>query len=692
MQASSHFRNEADFPAAYKPHGTCALPKGARLREYEIVDVLGEGGFSIVYLARDVQLNRTIAIKEFAPTAFSSREASFEVKVRSERHRDTFEAGLRGFINEGRLLAEFSHPALVKVLSFWEENGTAYMSMPYYSGKTLRAVLGTHGSRYDEKWLRSVFSPILDALEMLHRQGVFHRDIAPDNILIQDDGNPVLLDLGSARRILGKLQHALTVVIKPGYAPIEQYVDDPQIQQGPWTDIYAIGAVLYFAVTGTAPTASVSRMLKDTLPSLAETARSGFSPSFLGAIDRALALQATDRPQSIGELRTLLGITPDDYKPVPLSPSHDTDSASSTTLSDADSATIVLSPQKLADMVAQLKAHQTDSTALLELAQPDDANTETSTEASGTGAPSYDPPDPFAIKTDSGGDAAANAFPEMNDLLSGRLREHARIGAPSSVPLQKTAKAAPSPVQRADNKKPRKSFVPMMASLVVAALVAGWYWWMVAESITPSSPTVTTTSQVEPEPLPIATQPDANQSEQQQAPDPVESSSPTPAPIITVAATGSSIGLATPDATQPTSEPAPVHTDTPPAPPPESVTALVAPPAAPPPKPVALSEPAINPGSQVAVNKPEKPQKPAQASEKTGLLSISSWPWSEIWINGKKRGVNPPLREIRLEQGEYSIELRNPGFPPVDKSVVIIADQKTTVEHHFTPPVPVKEN
>ncbi len=688
MQASSHLRDETGLSTAYKPHGTCALPKGARLREYEVVDVLGEGGFSIVYLARDVQLNRTIAIKEFAPAAFSSREASFEVKVRSERHRDTFEAGLRGFINEGRLLAEFSHPALVKVLSFWEENGTAYMAMPYYSGKTLRAVLGTYGSRYGENWLRSVFAPILDALEMLHQQDVFHRDIAPDNILIQNDGSPVLLDLGSARRILGELQHALTVVIKPGYAPIEQYVDDPPTQQGPWTDIYAIGAVLYFAVTGTAPTASVSRMLKDTLPPLATTPRNGFSPSFLGAIDRALALQATDRPQSIGELRALLGITPDDYKPVALSPLHDTDSVSSVTSAGADSATIVLSPQKLADMAAQLKAHKTDTTAPLVMARADDASAGISVEVPGAEASSYDTPDPFAIKTNRDGDTTANAFPEMDDLLSGRLREHARLGAPSSVPSQTAATAHPSPARKADKKKRSLSLVPVLASIAAAALSAGWYWWMVAESDTPPSPTVTIASQVEPEPSPKTAPPDADQPAQQQAPDPVMPNSPPPAAIITVAATTSSIEPSAPD----TAPPAPVQATTSPVP---SSTPVSSPStsSATPPTPASPSEPAINPGNQIAVNKPDKPRPPAaQASEKMGLLSISSWPWSEIWINGKKRGVNPPLREIRLEQGEYSVELRNPGFPPVDKSIVIIANQKTTVEHHFTPPVPVKED
>lgn len=289
-----------------------ALVAGMRLREFEIIETLGEGGFSIVYGARDLQLMRDVAIKEYIPISLAGRVASTTVRIRSEHNRETFEAGLNGFINEARLLAQFKHPGLVEVLQFWEENGTAYMVMPRYTGKTLRSVLKEMGGRGDEPWLRGIVAPVLDVLELLHSRNVFHRDIAPDNILIKNDGTPVLLDLGSAREVVTGLQKAITVVVKPGYAPIEQYSSDFALPQGPWTDVYAVGALLHFALIGSPPPASISRIMKDSLQPLASAGLSGYSREFLTAVDRALALQPNDRPQSIAELRDLLRVTKDD--------------------------------------------------------------------------------------------------------------------------------------------------------------------------------------------------------------------------------------------------------------------------------------------------------------------------------------------------------------------------------------------
>ncbi|TDR47865.1 serine/threonine protein kinase [Tahibacter aquaticus] len=289
-----------------------ALVAGMRLREFEIVETLGEGGFSIVYGARDLQLMREVAIKEYIPISLAGRVATTTVRIRSEHNRETFEAGLVGFINEARLLAQFKHPGLVEVLQFWEENGTAYMVMPRYTGKTLRSVLKEMGGRGDEPWLRGIVAPVLDVLELLHSRNVFHRDIAPDNILIKNDGTPVLLDLGSAREVVTGLQKAITVVVKPGYAPIEQYSSDFALPQGPWTDVYAVGALLHFALIGSPPPASISRIMKDNLQPLAAAGLSGYSREFLTAVDKALMLQPGDRPQSIGELRELLRVTEND--------------------------------------------------------------------------------------------------------------------------------------------------------------------------------------------------------------------------------------------------------------------------------------------------------------------------------------------------------------------------------------------
>jgi serine/threonine protein kinase len=189
-----------------------ALPIGWRLHEFEIESTLGDGGFGIVYLARDLQLKRQVAIKELMPNALASRRPGMSVAVKADRFRAAFEAGQRIFINEAQLLAQFDHPALVKVYRFWEENGTAYMVMPYYRGKTLSQWLKSQSEGPSEEALLPLIRSLLEALERLHSQSVFHRDIAPDNVLLLETGRPLLLDFGSARRIIGDMTQALTVL------------------------------------------------------------------------------------------------------------------------------------------------------------------------------------------------------------------------------------------------------------------------------------------------------------------------------------------------------------------------------------------------------------------------------------------------------------------------------------------------
>jgi len=236
--------------AADRLPGGHTLPLGTRLRDYEITGLVGEGGFGIVYLAWDHSLQRRVAIKEYMPASMATRvSGSSAIVVKSERHLDTFRAGLKSFVNEARLLARFDHPSLVKVYRFWEENGTAYMAMPYYEGPTLKTALAALDGAPGEDELRAWLEPLLDALELMHSKQCFHRDIAPDNILLTA-GGPLLLDFGAARRVIGDMTHALTVVLKPGYAPIEQYGDVATMAQGAWTDLYALASVVYFAITG----------------------------------------------------------------------------------------------------------------------------------------------------------------------------------------------------------------------------------------------------------------------------------------------------------------------------------------------------------------------------------------------------------------------------------------------------------
>lgn len=291
--------------SAATAHGNVLAP-GFRLFEYEIQRVIGEGGFGIVYLARDSQLHRIVAIKEYMPSALASRQSDMSVAVKSERYAETFDAGLKSFINEARLLAQFDEAALLKVHRFWEANGTAYMVMPYYNGPTLKQWLDKQAAPPSEAWLRQMVAPLIDALEVLHGQNIFHRDIAPDNILLLDTGLPLLLDFGAARRIIGDLTQALTVVLKPGYAPMEQYAEVASMRQGPWTDVYALAATLYFAAAGRAPPPSVGRMMNDDLKAASKILAGRYSAQFLKAIDQGLALRPADRPQSMAQFRTLL--------------------------------------------------------------------------------------------------------------------------------------------------------------------------------------------------------------------------------------------------------------------------------------------------------------------------------------------------------------------------------------------------
>ena len=285
------------------------LPVGSTLGEFEITGRLGEGGFGIVYLAEDHSLGRRVALKEYMPSSLAQRVGGTQVSVKSERHRETFEAGLKSFVNEARLLAQFDHPSLVKVYRFWEANGTAYMVMPFYEGITLKDELKAMGAPPDETWLRELLEPLTEALAVIHAEQCYHRDIAPDNvILLKGSERPLLLDFGAARRVIGDMTQALTVILKPGYAPVEQYAEVPGMKQGPWTDVYALAAVVYYAITGKTPPTSVGRLMNDNYVPMVQAGAGRYSPAFLAAIDRALVVKPEQRTQTIDDLRRDLGM------------------------------------------------------------------------------------------------------------------------------------------------------------------------------------------------------------------------------------------------------------------------------------------------------------------------------------------------------------------------------------------------
>jgi serine/threonine protein kinase len=294
-----------------------ALPPDTRLGEFKILGVIGVGGFGIVYRALDLDLEREVAIKEYMPGQFAGRDATGAVTVQALTHAETFGIGLRSFVNEARLLARFDHPALVKVHRYWEANNTAYMAMPFYEGRTLGQTLRGLPVPPDQAWLMQVLDPVLDALDLLHTRQIYHRDISPDNIMLLSSGAPVLLDFGAARQVLSDRTQMLTAILKPNYAPIEQYADVPGLKQGPWTDLYALGAVVYACLTGRPPSPAATRGVMDDLQPLLGLGERlhqqhglTYSPAFLSTWQATLNIRPADRPQNVAELRAALAGQP----------------------------------------------------------------------------------------------------------------------------------------------------------------------------------------------------------------------------------------------------------------------------------------------------------------------------------------------------------------------------------------------
>ncbi len=288
-----------------------ALPPGTRLAEFEIRGLLGVGGFGLVYRAYDTSLQRTVAIKEYMPAALAARLGSTTVSVRSSSDQATYQSGLQSFIAEARLLAQFDHPSLVKVYRFFEANNTAYMVMPLYSGITLKEARSQMTAPPPEEWLRSVLWSVLQGLHVLHRSDTLHRDVSPDNIFLQDMGPPVLLDLGAARRAITDKSQKVTAVLKVNYAPIEQFAEAEDLKQGPWTDLYALAAVVYSCLRNDPPMPATVRVVRDSQPSVRSVVATvkehfglTYSDEFVRTIQHALAVQPADRPQSLAAFVT----------------------------------------------------------------------------------------------------------------------------------------------------------------------------------------------------------------------------------------------------------------------------------------------------------------------------------------------------------------------------------------------------
>jgi len=282
------------------------LPTGYQLQEYRILSVLGHGGFGITYLAQDTKLNLRVAIKEYFPTDLAVREESYSVQPKFQKYKKNFVWGLKGFLKEGQALATFQHPSIVRVLRYFEAHNTAYIVMEYEQGQSLSNAL-KNASTFTEAQIMTILPPLLSGLQAVHEKGFLHRDIKPGNIYLRDkDNTPVLLDFGAARYALGNLSRSITALVTPGYTPFEQYQTKGPL--GPWTDIYAVGAVLYRAISGQKPVEAPARINmvklndeKDPLEPITKIGRRKYSKHLLQGIDWALQISEKDRPQNVEE-------------------------------------------------------------------------------------------------------------------------------------------------------------------------------------------------------------------------------------------------------------------------------------------------------------------------------------------------------------------------------------------------------
>ena len=281
-----------------------ALPMGYRLQNFRVIGVLGVGGFGVTYLAEHATLGYKMAIKEYLPKEFALRDGA-TVHPKSEADRDDFEWGLTRFFDEARTLVRFEHRNLVRVRDYFEANHSAYIVMDYEDGEPLDRLLEDHGA-LSEAQLRCILLPIVEGLREVHATGFLHRDIKPSNIFVRRaDESPVLLDFGAARQALGRKSQSMMAVVSAGYSPPEQY--ESEGEQGPWSDIYALAALCYRAITGTAPVEAPLRLNRlaqrqpDPLPRLSDTAKEGYSITFLEAVVRGLEVVVAERPVNLEE-------------------------------------------------------------------------------------------------------------------------------------------------------------------------------------------------------------------------------------------------------------------------------------------------------------------------------------------------------------------------------------------------------
>ena len=280
------------------------LAAGTQLDEFVIERALRSGGFGVTYLAEDRSLGRRVAIKEYL--ALGGRRADGSVGPRSSSYEKDYWWGLKDFVEEARTLASLDHPSIVRVHRVIEARGTAYMVMEYVEGRNLEEALRAEGP-WPEARVRALLEELLPGMELAHGAGLVHRDIKPANVMLRADGTPVLIDFGAARYAAGVHSRSLTSVLTPGYAPHEQYHQTAG-KQGPWTDVYALGAVAYRALSGRKPVEAPARVesakRKQADPLAPVSPAFGVvSAGFAAAVTSALAVWPEDRPRDVSTWR-----------------------------------------------------------------------------------------------------------------------------------------------------------------------------------------------------------------------------------------------------------------------------------------------------------------------------------------------------------------------------------------------------
>lgn len=281
------------------------LAAGQQVDNYVIERQLGGGGFSIAYLAKDLDSGQQVVLKEYMPRKLTYRgDDGLSVYSRTEETDITFARGRRLFFQEASALATIKHPNIVNVINFFRANGTVYIVMDYEKGISLQDYIKRHKGNLSEALIRTVFLPLLDGLRLLHNKGYLHLDIKPGNIFIRSGGNPLLLDFGAVHQVMQSRQDQMAQVVTPGFSPIEQSNMSGYV--GPWTDLYAIGATMRACIEGKSPPEATDRRGKDPMRPAIKAFRKAYSDSLLTTMDWAMEVDPLHRPQSVDELIDVL--------------------------------------------------------------------------------------------------------------------------------------------------------------------------------------------------------------------------------------------------------------------------------------------------------------------------------------------------------------------------------------------------